>query len=181
MNDTDTRLISEAYSELTSNEKLKLANHAAEQGKGPLADRQSTETKFDFPYTNGQGGAPRPEFLEHELYQGSFYIQQFGPGPADQQIQYKNHNPLGNKLEPGEFFEVTVNWSWDGESEAASLYSPGSEAYIHSVQVERIVDEDEQDVNEPIKSQIERIVHDTFENAGESDMEVYGWSAPDSY
>ena len=194
MKDADTKLIYEAYNninegtdgsttDLSQSEKMKLAGAAATQGKGPLANQQATETRLGFPYTNGRGGAPRPEFVESDTYEGSFYIQQFGPNPAERPIQYKNHNPLGNELEPGDFFEVYINWSWDGESEPSSFYSPGSEAYVHSVQVERIVDEDGRDVPEtdPIWKQIEKVAYDTFENAGESDMEVFGWSVSDDY
>lgn len=194
MKDADTKLIYEAYNninegtdgttaDMSQSEKMKLAGMAATQGKGPLANQQTTETKLGFPYTNGRGGAPRPEFLESDTHEGSFYIQQFGPGPAERPIQYKNHNPLGNEFEPGDFYEVFINWSWDGESEPSSFSSPGSEASIYSVQVERIVDENDRDISEtdPVWGQIVKVVHDTFENAGESDMEVFGWSAPDNY
>lgn len=193
MKDTDTKLIYEAYNnvnegtdgtttDLSQSEKMKLAGMAATQGKGPLVNQQA-ETKLGFPYTNGNGGAPRPEFIESELDHGSFYIQQFGPGPADQPIRYKNHNPLGNDLEPGAFYEVHINWSWDGESEAASFYSPGSEAYIHSVQVERIVDEGGRDLPEtdPVWKQIAALTDEYFDTSGESDMESFGWTVPDNY
>ena len=109
MKDSDAKLIFEAYNgmnegtdgstdDLSQSEKLKLAANASAQGKGPMVNKQAAAPMLGFPYTNGNGGAPRPEFLDYDTFEGTFYIQQFGPEPASRQIQYKIHNL--NRLKP---------------------------------------------------------------------------------
>jgi hypothetical protein len=138
---------------------------------------------FDLPYTNGNGGAPRPDMIDYDNYQGSFYIQQFGPEAATRPLKYPNHNPAGAKLEPGEFFEVHINWEWYGSHEPDSFTTPGTEPQIDNPQIERIVDEDERDVPEshPVWQHATKIVDDHFLDAGESTMNIYGWEPESEY
>ena len=144
---------------------------------------QANNVRFELPYTNGRGGAPRPEMIEYDNYTGSFYIQQFGPSPASRPLEYPNHNPLGAKLEPGEYFEVHINWEWHGEHEADSFTTPGTEPQIDVPQIERILDEDGRDVPEshPIWRPATKIVDDHFDTAGESTMNTYGWEPESEY
>lgn len=134
---------------------------------------------FDYPYTNGRGGAPRPEFLEHSNYQGSVYVQRFGPEQARGPVKYPNHNPLGAKLEPGEYYEVTLNWDLYGAYYPQTETSPAEEPEVINVKVELIKNEDDVELqeNEPAHQAIVSLIVDTFDNSGVSDLEVYGWEA----
>jgi hypothetical protein len=195
MKDKDQKLIWESYTavskpKFTSKERDRLMGVDKETPK-PInikinkeeENTQTNDVKFDLPYTNGRGGAPRPEMIEYDNSTGSFYIQQFGPEPATKPLQYPNHNPLGGKLYPGEFFEVHINWEWYGEYEPDSFTTPGTEPQTDNPQIERILDEDGRDVPEshPVWQHATKIVDDHFYDAGESTMRMYGWEPEDEY
>jgi hypothetical protein len=194
MKDKDQKLIWESYTavskpKFTSRERDRLMGLDKETPKptnikvNKEEDTNNNDVKYDVPYTNGRGGAPRPEMIEYQDFQGSFYIQQFGPGSATRPLEYPNHNPLGDKLEPGEFFEVHINWEWYGEHEPDSYTTPGTEPQIENPQIERILDEDGQDVPEshPVWKHATSIVDDHFLDAGESTMNMYGWEPESEY
>lgn len=194
MKDKDQKLIWESYTavskpKFTSKERDRLMGLDKETPKptnikvNKEEDTNSNDIKYDVPYTNGRGGAPRPEMIEYDNFTGSFYIQQFGPEPATKPLQYPNHNPLGDKLEPGEFFEVHINWDWYGEHEPDTFTTPGTEPQTDNPQIERILDEDGQDVPEshPVWKHATSIVDNHFLNAGESTMNMYGWEPESEY
>ena len=200
MQDNDQKLIWESYTavsrpKFTSKERERLMGMDKETPKptnikinkeeetSHVTDTNNGDIKFDFPYTNGRGGAPRPEFIEHSNNEGSFYIQQYGPSPATRPLEYPNHNPLGAKLEPGEDFEVRINWSWDGQYYAATETSPEEFPETIDPQIERIVDENDRDVPEshPVWKHAEALVDSFFQNASESDMNMYGWEPESEY
>ena len=194
MKDKDQKLIWESYTavskpKFTSKERDRLMDLDKETPKptnikvNKEQDTNNNDVKYDVPYTNGKGGAPRPDMIEYQDFQGSFYIQQFGPGSATRPLEYPNHNPLGDKLEPGEFFEVHINWEWHGEHEPDSYTTPGTEPQIDNPQIERILDEDGQDVPEshPVWKHATSIVDDHFLDAGESTMNMYGWEPESEY
>jgi hypothetical protein len=200
MQDRDQKLIWESYTavskpKFTSKERDRLMGVDKETPKPTkikinkeeevtrTADTSSDGAIFDLPYTNGRGGAPRPEMIEYDNYQGSFYIQQFGPEAATRPLKYPNHNPAGAKLEPGEFFEVHINWEWYGEHEPDSFTTPGTEPQTDNAQMERIVDEDGRDVPEshPVWQHATKIVDAHFQDAGESTMNMYGWEPESEY
>lgn len=188
MKDKDTQLIWESYnSNLNETMTPKPANDWEKgklMGMQTQQQQQPQQVKFDFPYTNGSGGAPRPEFVQqHSTVEGSFYIQQFGPQAATKPITYKNHNPLGNELAPGKFYEVHINWSWDGDNDPGDLYSPPTETYIDDVQIEQIQDEDGNDIPESdvIWKHAQHLIDQSLQGAGQSDMEAYGWEPESDY
>ena len=199
MKDKDQKLIWESYTavskpKFTSKERDRLMGVDKETPKPTkikinkeeetsVGTTHNNEVIFGLPYTNGRGGAPRPEMIEYDNFTGSFYVQQFGPEPASKPLQYPNHNPLGAKLEPGEYFEVHINWEWHGEHEPDSLTTPGTEPQIDVPQIERILDEDGRDVPEshPIWQHAMKIVDDHFDAAGESTMNTYGWEPESEY
>lgn len=195
MQDKDQKLIWESYTavskpKFTSKERDRLMGVDKETPKPTNIKinkeeevTQTNDVRFDLPYTNGRGGAPRPEMIEYDNFTGSFYVQQFGPEPATKPLQYPNHNPLGGKLYPGEFFEVHINWEWHGEHEPDSFTTPGTEPQTDVPQIERIVDEDGRDVSEshPVWKHATKIVDEHFYGAGESTMRMYGWEPESEY
>lgn len=192
MQDKDQKLIWEKYSlkiEGIEDDFMDFADENPGRNDRPkdtslkLRRPPQEDIKFDLPYTNGRGGAPRPEMIEHDNSTGSFYIQQFGPEPAAKPLQYPNHNPLGGKLDPGELFEVHINWEWYGEYEPDSFTTPGTEPQTDNPQIERILDEDGRDVPEshPVWKHATKIVDEHFYDAGESTMRMYGWAPEDDY
>lgn len=72
MKDKDTQLILEAYSDLTSNEKLRLATAAAAQGKGPMVDN-SLPARVEFNDSNA-AGRKLPRIYENEFMNGDTHM-----------------------------------------------------------------------------------------------------------